>query len=106
MKAKIKAIPESLFYTGGTITSGDIIKTSGKIKYDIAFNSNYMFIFNKGSFKPLKVVKIEYQTEYTFKIMKTKVKISEGFKNMVNDKFWECTVRDALNNIINITQGI
>ena len=101
-----KPIPESLFYSGGTITTDDIIKTSDECLYDIALNEDYMFIFEKGSIKPLKVVKIEYQTEFTYKIMKSKVKISRGFAKHVKDNTFSCWTRDALNNIMKITKGI
>jgi len=103
---KTKQIPESLFYSGGTITTDDIIETSDKCKYDIALNKDYMFIFRKGLTIPFKVVKIEYQTEYTYKIMKTKVKIGNWFNEIVTDSFWNCRGRDMLNNIVKITKGV
>jgi len=46
-----KQITDSLFYSGGTITTNDIIKTSSPCKYDIALNSDHMFLFKKGSMK-------------------------------------------------------
>ena len=101
-----KQITESLFYSGGTMTTGDIIETSDKCKYDIALNENYMFIFEKGSIKPLKVVKVEYQTEFTYKIMKTKVKISRNFGEHVKDDTFRFWTRDAMDNIVKITKGV
>jgi len=101
-----KAIPESLFYSGGTITDDDIIQTSDTCKYDIALNKGYMFLFRKGSIKPEKVVKVEYQTEFIYKIMKTKVKISQGFGKHVQDDRFRFWTRDALDNIMKMTKGV
>ena len=101
-----KQIADSLFYAGGTITSGDIIQTSDKCSYNIALNNNYMFIFKKGSTKVVKVVKVEYQAEFTYKIMKSKVKISRDFAKHVQDDLFSFLTRNALNNIINITKGV
>ena len=103
---KMEAIAESLFYSGGTITTDDIIQTSDTCKYDIALNSDHMFLFKKGSTKILKVVKVERQTEFTYKIMKTKVKICGGFAGFVKDDVFRFMVRDALDNIVKITRGV
>ena len=81
-------------------------KTIDNCLYDIALNRDYMLIFKKGSIKPLKVVKVEYQTEFTYKIMKTKVKIGNWFNKIVTDSFWNCRGRDMLNNIVKITKGV
>jgi len=44
-----EVIPDSLFYSGGTISTKDIIKTSNTCNYDIALNSDHMFLLKKGS---------------------------------------------------------
>ena len=101
-----KQITDSLFYSGGTITTGDIIKTSVKCNYDIALNNDYMFLFRKGTTELVKVVKVEYQTGFTYKIMKTKVKISRNFGEYVQDDTFRFCTRDALDNIVKITRGV
>ena len=100
-----QAIAESLFYSGGTINTNDIIKTSDECCYDIALNQDHLFIFPKWKTKPVKVVKIERQTEFTYKIMKTKVKIGKRFERIATEHFWRFTFRDVLNNIMKITKG-
>ena len=101
-----KQITGSLFYSGGTITTDDIINTTMDSLYDMALNKNYMFLFQKGSTKIVKVVKVEIQTEFTYRIMKTKVKIGRDFAEFVKDDTFRFMVRDALNNIFKITRGV
>ena len=98
-------ITESLFYTGGTITTNDIIKTTSKL-HNIAFNDHYMFIFTKEN-KLIKVVKIELQHEFTYKIMKTKVKIiKDSFIELLTGSTWNCVTPAIINNILTKTNAI
>ena len=101
-----EVIPDSLFYSGGTISTKDIIKTSNTCNYDIALNSDHMFLLKKGSTKIVKVVRVEYQTEFTYKIMRSKVKISRDFAKHVQDDLFRYWTRDALNKIVKITKGV
>ena len=103
---KAKQITDSLFYSGGTITIDSIIQTTDTCKYDIALNNEHMFLFRKGTIELVKVVKVEYQTTFTYKIMKTKVKISRDFGKHVQDETFRFLTRNALDNIVKITRGV
>lgn len=100
----MQALTESLFYSGGTITTSDIKETTHKF-YNVAFNDNYMFIFSKDH-KLVKVVKYELQHEFAYKVLKTKVKINNRFGEMLNDPFWSCCIKHLLNNIIDKTKAV
>ena len=76
---------ESLFYSGGTIAESEIIKSGFG---HIAINDNYIFFANDKSFK---AIKYELNTEFTYKLLKTKIKIinKESFlKFMEEDLFY------------------
>jgi serine/threonine protein phosphatase PrpC len=101
-----KEIVDSLFYSGGTLEEKDIIKTSSTCKYNIAINDSYMFIFSKENGSLIKTVKVEFQSEFTFKVMRANVKISKNsFIHMMTDDFWSCVARDAINNIVRVTKS-
>jgi len=101
-------ITETLFYKGGTLSKDDIVKTTNK-EYDFALNSSCMFIFNKSG-KLLKTVKIEYNNEWTFKILKTKVILSSSFKEQAlkayKEDFATCIYDCVLNKVMTKVKGV
>jgi len=84
---------ESLFYSGGTIDKKSIIKTKSG---NFAINDNYIFFANKENFK---AVKYEYNFEYSYKLLKTKIKIitPERFINFMTDDLFSI-FRDKIFN--------
>lgn len=85
-------IPEtSLFYPGGTISDKDIIKTKHGL---FALNDRFLFIAKSRKHTPA-VIPYELNREFTFKILKTKIKIidKECFKEWLADEFCDCIKR-------------
>jgi hypothetical protein len=97
-------IPESLFYSGGTITIDDIIETTHNL-YNVAFNDDYVFIFILDN-KLLKVIKYEMQYEYAYRVLKTKLQINHSFKKMLTDPFWKHMIIRVIDELVNVTKAI
>lgn len=104
-----KPIVDTLFYTGGTITENDIKPISKSPFYNgkaFAINDNYLFLF-QGK-KLIKAVKWGENSIYTYKVLKTKVKIIRAsLEEMLDDKecFWECTLNNLFDRILENTKG-
>ena len=88
----------SLFYPGGTISDNDIFKN----KYGIfALNDNYLFIAKDHKSAPI-IIKYEIQSEFIFKILKTKIKISskDRFIKFMTDDLYDCFQRVIFNELL------
>jgi hypothetical protein len=66
---KSNIITESLFFKGGTISENEIY-SNGICNF--ALNDNYLFL-EKGN--KIKAIKYECDSEYVYKLLKTKIKI-------------------------------
>ena len=94
---KNSIIVTSLFYSGGTITEKDIFKTKNGF---FALNDNYFFISNG---EKTKVIKYELNNIYTFKLLKSKIKImnKEHFIKFLNNDLFSVFTQKIFDYYLN-----